>query len=155
MLTAQDFKYIKICSYKVANISATAEKMATHFNVARSTIDAALRYGRKNGFFTEQSKESILEELRALNQVFEPMQAIFKKVSAKIKKGLRRNIDKEIQSQSIYQLTTLSKQLLEYITRRTELRGLYKKVLNIEHTGNVFADAVAEAWENRSDNGPD
>ena len=155
MLTSQDFKYIKICSYKVANISATAEKMAKHFNVCRSVVDAALRYGRKNGFFTEQTKESILEEIRALNQVYGPMLGIFKKVSSNIKKGLRRDIGKEIQSQSIYQLTTLSKQLLEYITRRAELRGLYKKVLNIEHSGNVFADAVMEAWKNRNDNGPD
>jgi len=145
VLSQKECQYISICTERVSK-KLTYKKIAKNHNCSVSTVEAGIRWGKANGFFVANDQELLNREIAELQAIVKELEAELKrlidrskelkKVEAKFLRGKNGGVYVNISFVSNY-ITGITKQLLDYRTRLMELRGLYKKTLNVELSGEI------------------
>lgn len=125
MLSVAQKRYLDICIRKIAE-GETAEKLAEHFGVSRSAVDAAFRWGKRNNIFLQDTYEKIQSSIAELYAVLDKLEKIFKHLCRKPPGMLRAEW-----MPPASQIAAISKQILDYRTRIMEIGGIYKQALEI------------------------
>jgi hypothetical protein len=151
VLSQKEFRYIQICTEKITH-KKTNEELAEQFGITRTSVDHALKYGKQNGFFNAKAGEVVLEELGILQSEWKYLQKSKRRLERYIKaqEQAAKESGKPIPKPPIYDIERLEKSILEFRTRISELRGIYKKVVNIHQTTeeqNPLYKALCELTE--------
>ena len=145
MLTTAQKRYVDICIRKIAK-NETAEALADHFDVSRSAIDSAFRWGKQHNLFLQDSYEQIQTSKAELNAVLERLERIFKHLCRKPPGMLRAEW-----KPPATQIAAISKQILDYRTRIMEISGVYKQALELSgKVDNTITIVRADGTEDNS-----
>jgi|TARA_Y100000310_G_scaffold109452_1_gene107912 hypothetical protein len=139
MLTNKELQRIEILSWRKAK-AATIADTAAHFGLSDAGVYNAIQWGRKSGFFTEQTVDNlekhIAEYSKAIKEIEKELRIARRAARRKYLKpdgteGVRRvplpaNI-----------INAIFGRWNEYRTRLMELEGIYRQVVNHHFSGEI------------------
>ena len=133
-MTATHMRYARICAARIATQKSEVA-LAEYCNVSKSSVERALAWGRRQNLFVLDSQEKLkmyLLDLADKRQLLEDAL----RLSARRPRGLSVQ-DEEMWKPHGGSISALARAYLDYSTRMLELEGLYRQVVNIQHSGMV------------------
>lgn len=131
VLSSTEFRYYKIIAEKIRTGDSDAT-IADRLGVSRSTVARARDWGQRQGIYETELNEHLLRDLVAWKETEQRILAEWDNaleiLQGKNKKGPRVPMDAAL-------LSALSRELARVRTRISELTGVYRKTVNVQHTG--------------------
>ena len=131
VLTPTQKRYVDICTYKIAHAEIANKDIAEVFDIAPRTVDLAIAWGKRHELFRRAATDKInhhIQEIRAHLKWLESELRILKRST--------RHEGKRIPLPAA-QIRAISAELRETRVVLMELEGIYRKTLNLQHTGGV------------------
>lgn len=136
MLSPTKARYVQICERKASSGEANRQ-IADDFGVSERTIDTALAWGRRMGFFEKDVGEKLSERIAEVRNHLEYLESELRLI-----KRMARNRDgKRVPVPHRY-TAVLSREIRETLALLLELEGIYKKSLNVSVDGAVESHTV-------------
>lgn len=135
MLSPTKLRYIEICTDKI-NSGDSNEQVAARFDVERRTVDRAISWGRKQGYF-QPNAEKLKQHIAEWREHEKWLEQELRLTREKYKRE-----DGKRSAMHPFALSSLSRELREVRTKIAELEGIYKQTLNINHSGSVNSNPL-------------
>jgi biotin operon repressor len=149
VLTEKQQAKIAICNQYLTNPRYTLDSLAAKLSISRTTVAAAIKWGKQRGYFITDNSEKLRRNIIDIQSTLEILEkeyaAVWKEDQRRRRAEHKRNIELKRQGESpknihfslTRTLTGLSKRILEYKTRIMELEGLYGRL----HEGLMPTDS--------------
>lgn len=141
MHTGTQQRYLEQIAWQIET-GATNDDTAAHFGVAGSAIDRARAWAASLGIYhwgSAYTKVGLISHRAELGAILRRLDTVFKKLTSRPRriKGMSDEDWAELIGGWSYNsigVAAISRQILEYRTRLMEIEGLYKQVLNVQHS---------------------
>ncbi|MDD4986808.1 MAG: hypothetical protein PHQ43_13740 [Dehalococcoidales bacterium] len=132
MLTNSERRNIEICTRHMDDENITIAQLAKQFGISDSTINRALAWGRRHGFFARSATDKLQEHIGELKKQIDWLEAELKiaeaaRVIRDEKTGKKIKVPMAAQ-----RIGVILKELRETRALLMELEGVYKKTVALQ-----------------------
>lgn len=132
MLTNTERRNIEICTRHMDDQDITIAELAVKFGVSDSTVNRALAWGRRHGFFARSATDKLQEHIGELKKQIDWLEAELKiaeasRIMRDEKTGRKFKVPMAAQ-----RIGVILKELRETRALLMELEGVYKKTIALQ-----------------------